>query len=210
MGFQNWVSLLNPDAYPSGSGAGTSLTLAASTQQASPTLNTGIDVAQVNPFGQYLGWRPNMLIRITARGLYTSTATTGTLTPLVRLNKGNPSTAAYTTVVSGAGITTPSAAITVQWWMHCLLRCTAIASSGNTVSGQGEFCIPNNATAPTMNVAAGSLASSVVLQSSMGTSGAETAAAIDTTLVQGIGFAVTGTAAQGTFQVTQWLVEALN
>jgi hypothetical protein len=211
MASQNWVSLLNPGIFASGPGA--SLTLAASTQVASPV--TGVanqDIAVIQAHGQYLGWQVGMLIRITARGFYTSTSTTGTLTYKLFYNKGNATAAAsQTAILTSAGITTPSSALTgFQWKLEALVRCTAIATSGNTVAAQGELIIGNNVTSPTMNVAAGSLVNDVALWVPMPNITGETATAVDTTQLAGLNLQVTGTAAQGTLQCTQWLVEAMD
>ncbi len=209
---QNWVSLLNPNTFASGPGP--LLTLAASTQVASPV--TGVanqDVAQVNASGQYQGWSDGLLIRVTARGFYTSSATTGTLTPLIRYNKGNSTVAAsQTTILASNGITTPSAIVTgMQWYLRALIRCTEVAVSAvNTVAGQGEFTFYILPGAPP------TLPASPVLMSTapgwsvaMPNASGEQVTQVDTTQIAGINLSFTGTAAQGTIQCTQWAVEAL-
>jgi hypothetical protein len=211
---QNWVSLLNPNAYASGAGA--AATLAASgTFVLSPQSGvTNQDVAVVQQAGAYQGWDDGLLIAITARGYYTSTTTTGTLTFQIRYNKGNSTAAASQTVLLATnGITTPTSVVTgMQWTLRALLRCTEIAVSGtNTVSAQGEL---------NFHVIAGSppaLPASPVLMSTapgisipMPNASGETATQVDTTQMAGINLGCTSTAAQGTVQLTQWLVEALD
>lgn len=212
MASQNWVSLLNPSTFSSGPGA--SLTLAASTQVASPV--TGVanqDVVAIQAAGQYLGWSDGLLIRVTARGFYTSTTTTGTLTFKIMYNKGNNTAiASQTTILTHSGITTPTSAVTgMQWELTAQLRCTAVATSGNTISGQGQlhfFIIPGSP--PTVPATPAVLSSGPGWAVALPNISGETATAVDTTQLAGINLSVTGTAAQGTLQCTQWLVEALD
>lgn len=212
MAGQSWVSLLNPGAYASGPGA--SLTLAASTQVASPV--TGVsnaDVAVVQAHGQYLGWQVGMLMRLTARGFYTSTTTTGTLTFKIMYNKGNNTAiASQTAILANSGITTPTSVVTgMQWELRALVRCTAIATSGNTVGAQGElnfWILPGSP--PTLPATPAVMSTAPGWGVGLPNISGETATAVDTTQMAGINLSVTGTAAQGTLQCTQWLVESMN
>lgn len=212
MASQSWVSLINAGAFATGPGA--TLTLAASTQVASPVTGaTNQDVAVVNGAGQPLGWYPGLVMKILARGYYTSSATTGTLTYKLMYNKANSTAiASQTAILATNGITTQGSVVTgMQWRFDALVRCTAIATSGNTVAAQGElqfFILAG--TPPTLP------ASPVLMSTAPGWSIAapnitgETATAVDTTQLAGINLSVTGTAAQGTLACTQWIVEALD
>jgi hypothetical protein len=199
MANQNWVSLLTPGA----PAAGAAFTVGASTATLSPVLGSAADTAQVNPPGQYLGWQASMLSRVTARGFVSTAATGGSLTFLLAARVGNAGST-YVTLASTAAITSPAAVNTgIQWKMEGLIRCTAVAASGNTVAAQGEISF-------------GVLAAQTLLTATaqvwvaMPNASGETASAVDTTQVQGLSLRCTGTAASGTVQCTQWLVEALN
>lgn len=211
MSSQSWVSLLNP-ASPQSSGAGTALNTAA-TATISPVtgLSTTADVAVVNAASQPLGWYPGLLIRVTARGYLTTTATSTTATLFLAANKGNTGT--FVTLASLPGITTGTTVLTgVQWKLEALIRCTAVAVSGNTVSTQGEFGLLGVSTTPAQEpnpvLFAGiqSLVSTIPMPPTSG----ETAAAVDTTQLNGISMRGTLAAANATVQLTQWLVEALD
>lgn len=204
MSDQNWVSLLSPQT-PHGSGAGTALSTAA-TATISPALGSGGDVAQVNPEGQFQGWDPGLLIRVTARGYLTTTASSTTATFLLASRVGNTGST-YVTLATTAGITTGTTVLTgLQWKLEALIRCTATATSGNTVSTQGELTVMNNVTAPSLNAAT----NGVLLVASMPNVTGETAAAVDTTQLQGLSLRATLAGANATIQLTQWLAEALD
>jgi hypothetical protein len=193
------VSLLTPGA----PAAGAAFTVGASTATLSPQTGSGADTAQVNPPGQYLGWQASQLIRVTARGFLTTIATAGSLAFAMAARVGNAG-ATYLPLATTAAIATTAAANTgIQWKMEGLIRCTAVAASGNTVAAQGEISF-------------GVLAAQTLLTATaqvwvaMPNASGETASAVDTTQVQGLSLRCTGTAASGTVQCTQWLVEALN
>jgi hypothetical protein len=116
-------------------------------------------------------------------------------------------------ILSPVGITTPATAITgIQWELEALVRCTAVATSGNTVSAQGKLnlgLIQQATPALPANPAALTGAAPGAFFAMPNASG-ETATAVDTTQLQGINLLATSTAAQGTLQLTQWLVEALD
>jgi hypothetical protein len=210
MASQSWVSLLNGGL--TSSGPGTTWTEAASTTAViSPqTSVANQDFAVAQAGGQPLGWYTGWLIRVTARGWITTNTTTGTLTVSLRANKNNATAPASNTVLATCvGITTGTTAITgIQYQLDALIRCTGVASSGNTVSTQGTLFLGNSG--------AGVPASPIALTASAGMTlpmpniSGETAAAVDTTQLQGIQLCATGTAASGTIACTQWLVEALN
>lgn len=209
MASQSWVSLLNGGL--TSSGPGTTWTEAASTAVISPqTSVSNQDYAVAQAGGQPLGWYTGWLIRVTARGWITTNTTTGTLTLSLRANKNNATAPASNTVLATAvGLTTGTTAITgIQWKVEALIRCTGVASSGNTVSTEGEFQIFNSGAAVPANPIA--LTGSAGLVLPLPNISGETAAAVDTTQPQGIQLCATGTAASGTIACTQWLVEALN
>lgn len=210
MANQQWVSLLNPGLTSTGPGA--LFTMATTTTAAlSPQTSTANqDYAVVQAGGQPYGWYPGMLIRVTGRGFLTVNSTTGTLTVSLRANKNNAVAAASNTVlVTAVGLTTGATPVTgIQWEIEALIRCTAVASSGNTVSAQGSWTIFNSGAAVPANPLA--LTGSTALDFPMPNISGETAAAVDTTQPQGIQVCATSTAASGSIQCTQWLVEALS
>lgn len=206
MASQSWVSLLNP-ASPQASGAGAALSSAA-TATISPIAGgtNASDVAQLQPAGQPYGWYPGLLIRVTAQGYITTTGTSTTATWLLASRVGNAGTT-FVTLATTAGIGTGTGSLTgVPWSLTGIIRCTSIATSGNTVSTQGQLEITHNTTAPTIGSTTNSVALSAYLPSTTG----ETAAAVDTTQLQGISLRATLAGANATIQLTQWLVEALD
>ncbi len=204
MANQSWVSLLNP-ASSQASGAGAVLNTA-TTATISPVTGGSADVAQVQPASQPYGWYAGLLVRITAQGYVTTTGTSTTATFLLASRVGN-SGSTYVTLATTAGIATGTGSLTgLQWELNAVIRCTGIASSGNTVSTQGLLTFPNNATAPSI----GATSNSVMLMASLPAASGETAAAVDTTQLQGISMRATLAGANATVQLTQWLVEALD
>jgi len=200
MSGQNWVSLLNPSS-PQSSGAGAALSTA-TTATLSPVTGIPSDPAQVYQEGAYQGWAPGLLIRYTARGYITTTATTCNVTFLLAANKTNAGSN-YVTLATTNAIATPAAANTgIQWKFEAVSRCTACATSGNTIATQGEISF-------------GALAAQTILTAtaqvwvSLPSASGETAAAVDTTQVQGLSLRGTLSGANATVQLTQWLVEAM-
>lgn len=214
MANQAWVSLINPGQVPTGPGV--TFTESATTVAISPqTSVTNQDYAVVQAGGQPLGWYPGMLIRVTARGFITTNATTGTLTISLRANKSNSTAAASNVVLATAnGLTTGATTVTgLQFKLEALCRCTGVASSGNTVSTQGEMWLGVVDTAtPALpaNPIAINTATGVGMFLGLPNASGETAAAVDTTVLQGIQLCATATAASGSIACTQWLVEALD
>jgi len=210
MASQAWVSLLNGGLASSGPGA-TWTEAASTTAVLSPqTSVTNQDYAVAQAGGQPLGWYPGWLIRVTARGWITTNTTTGTLTVSLRANKNNATAPASNTVLATCnGLTTGATAVTgIQYELHALIRCTNVASSGNTVSTQGTLFIGNSGAGVPANPIA--LTASAGMTLPMPNISGENPAAVDTTQLQGIQLCATGTAASGTIACTQWLVEALN
>lgn len=211
MANQSWVSLLNP-ASPQASGAGTALSTAA-TATVSPVTGSTADVAQVQPAGQPYGWYAGLLVRVTARGFLTTTATSTTFTPFLAARVGNAGST-WVTLATCGGITTGTTVLTgIPWKAEALIRCTSVASSGNTVSTQGEFGLQGLlasgaalAANPQVLTTGLSIGGSFPFPSASG----ETAAAVDTTQLQGLSMRATLAGANATVQLTHWLVEALD
>jgi len=208
MANQAWVSLIN-NTGSTGTGAGTLFTESASTVTLSPqTSVAGQDYAVVNAPGQYLGWTVGMIIRVVGQGFITTNTTTGTLTVFLRSNKNNAGST-FVTLATPVGITTGTTAITgIQFYVEAIIRCTAIASSGNTLSTQGCLSLGNSGAGVPANPIA--LTATPGMRLPMPNISGENAAAVDTTQSQGIQLAATATAASGSIQCTSWIVEALN
>ena len=204
MSNNEYFSLITP-ATPHGSGAGAVLNTA-TTATLSPVLGSGADVNQINFEGAFQGWEAGALYWWWAQGFITTTATSTTFTPFLAARVGNTG-ATYVTIATAAGITTGTTALTgLQWVSHGIIRCTAIATSGNTVAAQGRFEFPNNATAPTI----GAATNGVALVAPMPAASGEAVSAIDTTQIQGISFRGTLAGANATVQLTQWLLASMN
>lgn len=203
MAAQNWVSLLIPNTVQA-SGVGPALNTAA-TATLSPARGDGGDVAQVNAEGQYLGWSVPALIRITARGFITATATQTTYALSLNARVGNTGSTYIALTGAHATLQTGTTAITgIPWSLEALIRCTSVATSGNTLSSQAELRVgANPATAQTIGTATAGL--NFYMPSASG----ETNAAVDTTQIQGISLRCVQGTAGPTIQLTQWLAEAL-
>lgn len=204
MASQSWVSLIN-NATAQGTGAGAALSSAA-TATISPVTGAAsgiVDVAVVNGAGQPLGWYAGLIIRVLARGYVTTTSTSGTLAFALNTSKAGTYTAitgAHATLNTGTGAVTG-----VPWVLEAAIRCTAIATSGNTVAAQGEMRFsPTPSTSQTINTASAGV--NLFVPSASG----ETATAIDTTSPQGIALRCTQATSACTIQLTHWLVEALD
>lgn len=203
---QAWVNCITGGVHASG--AGTNLTTAA-TATISPC-QAGVltsDVAVIN--AAPIGWQVGTLIRVTARGFLTTTTTSTTATIFLAANKGNAGST-YVTLATPNGITTGTTAITgIPWELEATSRCTAVAPSGNTVSTQGKLTLGNQGAALAANPSA------LTATAGMGplflpNASGETAAAVDTTQVQGICCRATLAGATATVALTQWVVEVLD
>jgi hypothetical protein len=207
MASQGWESLLNPGIAPTGPGL--AYTMANSTAVISPQLSgSAADYALVNTAGQPQGWYVGLILQVTARGWITTNTTTGTLTIFLRANKSNAGST-FVTLATPVGLTTGATAITgIQFNVSAVIRCTAVAATGSTVSTQGEWNIFNSGAGVPANPIA--LTGSAGMTLPMPNISGETAASVDTTQPQGIQLCATATAASGTVACTQWLVEGLD
>lgn len=203
---QSWSGLLNVGT--AWSGAGTALNTA-TTATISPQPSSNYDFPIQNG-GLPYGWYAGMILRVTARGFITTTTSSGTLTFFLVANTTNGTGTTYTTLATTAGITTGTVALTgLQWHLSAAIRCTAVASSGSTLSTQGELRVINNATAPTLNAAA----NAVTLTATMPAASGETAAAVNTAGASppiGIALRCTQATSSCTVQLTQWLLEMMD
>lgn len=196
---QDWVSTFPQSDQPGFVGPGTALSTA-TTATISP-MPTGA-TADYNKYVAAQDWRVGQLIEVTARGFITTTATGTTATWFLATNIDNTGTT-YVTLATTAGIATLASAVTgLQWEMWATIRCTNVASSGNTLATQGSMKIATSA-APTMVTPSGLI---VGLPNASG----ETNAAVNTLRTQGIALRATLAAATATIQCTQWVLKTLN
>jgi hypothetical protein len=199
MAEQDWVAMFPQADQPAWTGAGTALATAA-TATISP-LPTGL-AADYNKFINGSDWTVGKLIEVTARGFITTTATGTTATFFLGTNIDNAGTT-YVTLATTAGITTLAAAVTgLQWEMWAIIRCLAVANSGNTLATQGSVKIATSLT-PTMVTPSGLIVG-------MPNASGETNAAVNTLRTQGIALRATLAAATATIQCTQWACKTLN
>ena len=198
---QAWTGVLNQGTF--WNGAGTVLntaTTAAVSPQAAATRDFPVQGG-----GQPYGWYVGQLIRVTARGFLTTTGSSGTLAWLLRANLNNLNST-LTTLATTAALTTGTGSLTtLQWKLEAFVRCTAIASSGSSVSTQGELTVQTNSTTPTLVTPP---VNQIVLP--MPNINGETAASVDTTQLQGIQLACTQVTSTCTVQLTEWVIEGLN
>lgn len=207
MANQSWVSLINA-GNPASTGAGAALSTATTAALSPQASVANQDVAVVNAAGSPLGWYPGMIMRVIAHGILTTTTTSTTATIFLRANKVNGGST-FVTLATAVGITTGTTAVTgINWVVEAIVRCTAVASSGNTVSTQGRLTMGNSGAALPANPIALTATPGMVLP--LPNSGGENAAAVDTTVFQGIQLAGTLAGANATLQCTNWIVEALD
>jgi hypothetical protein len=199
MADQDWVSLFPQGDQIPWSGPGTALSTAA-TATISP-LPSGV-TADFNKYINAADWRVGKIIRVTARGFITTTASAGTLTFFLGTNIDNAGTT-YVTLATTAAIATPASAITgLQWELTANSRVTAVASSGNTISTQGLFKCATTLT-PTIATASG-------ITAGMPNASGETAAAVNTLRTQGFALRCTQATSLCTVQCTHWFLELMN
>jgi len=206
---QTWAGLANWGT--AWTGAGTALSSAA-TATISPQPSANYDFPVQNG-GLYGGWYTGLILRVTARGFLTTTATAGTLIWLLAANTANGASATYTTLATTGSLTTTTSVFTgIQWRLEAFIRCTGVASSGNTVSTQGELTIGSNATAPTLATTTNGLALWLPMPAVSG----ETAVALNTAfggtggVPLGLALRCTQATSACTVQLTQWVIEALD
>lgn len=186
MASQAWVSLLN-NATTYQTSSGTALNTA-TTATISPQAAGSKDFTLPANF-----FYPGCTLRIWAQGLLTTTGTSTTLTVLL-------ATSTPTTLATTAGMATGTGSLTgLPWELHAYIVCTAIGSSGNTLTTQGTLKFATS-TAPAIGTANCTIAG---LPSASG----GTAAAIDTTSAQGICLRATLAGANATIQCTNWDIE---
>jgi hypothetical protein len=129
MASQSWMNLLNAGV-PWQTTAGTVLNTAASATISPQVATTQDFVLPGQPNG--LQWYPGMVLRIIARGTLASGGTTSTLTVFL---------------ACGASGTLGTGSITAQpWKLEAHVGCTAIGTSGNTLSTEGELIFGDTAT----------------------------------------------------------------
>lgn len=196
MPFQGWAQLLNSGA-PWQTTQGTALSTA-TTATISPQATSAKDYAVATTY-----LYPGAVLRVTARGFLTTTTTSTTAT--IFLTAG----ATPTTLATPVGITTGTTAITgIQWLWESISRVTAIASSGNTISTQGELKLGNSGAGVPANPIALTVTPGMTLPAP-NVSG-ETAAAVDTTTAMALMLRGTLAGANATIQCTQFLIEHLD
>lgn len=199
MADQDWVSGFPQSDQIPFSGPGTALSTA-TTATISP-IPTG-QTADYNKPMNGSDWRVGKNIRVWARGFITTTATATTATFFLATNIDNTGTT-YVTLATTAAIATPASALTgLPWSLLATIRCTAVATSGNTLATQGvmEF----------QTTAAPSLATSSGIVAGMPNASGETNAAVNTMRTQGIALRATLAGANATIQCTQWFLELAN
>jgi hypothetical protein len=137
MPLQTWAQLLNAGV-PWQSQAGATLATSATTATISPQAAGSQDfIMPGQPNGTQ--WYPGMAILIRAGGVLSAGATTSNLT--VFLAAGVSGTLGTTLTTTGA-LTLGTTATNVGWSMEAVLRCTAVGSSGNTLSCGGTLELP--------------------------------------------------------------------
>lgn len=201
MASQAWNSLINT-ASVQGTGAGAVLNTA-TTATISPVTGSGADVAQVLGVSEPDGWYPGMLLRVWAYGSTTLSPGGTTLTFSLASRAGNTG-GSYVTLASTAGIT--SGAITgtgFQWKLTAVIRCIAVATSGNTLATFGEM--PFYLGGGSSYAGAGNTETAFLTAAG----GGESLAAVDTTQLQGISLRCTLSSANASVQLAQWLVEGI-
>lgn len=193
MPVQYWVSLLDAST-PWQNNNGTALN-SATTATISPQAANATDFTLPANY-----FYPGLTLRVWAQGFITTTGTSTTLTVFLAANKAG----AYTTLATSVGMATGVGTLTgLPWALRGFITCTAIGSSGNTLSTEAIMEIATSTAAPTIGTTAN--CTLVGLPSASGA----TATAIDTTSAQGLALRATLAGANATIQCTNWDIEAL-
>lgn len=150
MAKQTWFNLLN-EGIPWQTTPGAVLNTAA-TATISPQAPTGQDfVLPGQPSG--LQWYPGMVLRLKARGTITSGGVASNLTVFPAIGvSGTLATTLSTTAAIALGTGSLSA---LAWAMEANVECTAIGSTGNTLSTEGELVIGTTSASPALATANG-------------------------------------------------------
>jgi len=193
MPVQYWVSLLNAGA-PWQTNAGT-LINTATTATISPQSGGSNDFTLPPNY-----FYPGITLRVEAGGFVTTTGTQTTATFLLACNKSG----SYTTIATSGGLLTGTGSLTgLPWQLQGFINCTAVGSSGNTLSAQLQMVLATTVASQTIPTA------NTITLGLPNASGA-TATAIDTTSAQGIALRATLAGANATIQCTQFTIEALS
>jgi hypothetical protein len=186
---QYWTSLLNPNA-PWQTASGTALATAA-TATISPegAGGTGDDP-------QILTWWQGLVIRVTARGVYTSSATATNLTfALWAAASGTAASGGVSLATTGA-LPITTTALTGLWWkLEALIQCRAVAQGTATASLYTAGEIQLQTATPTAGVA------NLTVWPMPAASG-PTAASADTTIAHTLGLVATLSQVTGSPSVT--------
>jgi hypothetical protein len=150
MALQTWVNLLNAGP-PWQTTAGTALSTA-TTATISPQAPGPQDfVLPGQPGGTQ--WYPGMTLRVKARGTITSGGTASNLTVLLACGvSGTLATTLSTTAAIALGTGSLTA---LAWKLEANVECTAIGSTGNTLSTEGELLIGITSASPALATANG-------------------------------------------------------
>jgi hypothetical protein len=188
MPVQFWESLVNVPA-PWQTNSGT-------------TLNSGTSETVISPSSPDFTfpanyWYPGLVMRLTARGIFTvgSTATNFTFT----LRAGTSGSLTSGTSLATTGALAATTSLTNQYWeAGAVIQCRATGSSGNTFYTHGQVRIQTSATAEQVWP--------------MPATNGPTAAAVDTTAAKAIGLTATLSQNTGTPAITctQFLIEICN
>jgi hypothetical protein len=184
MPYQSWESLLNAGA-PWQTTAGTVLNTA-TTATISPQAAGSKDYTLPANW-----WYPGAVIKVTARGILSSGGTGSNLTVLLAAG------VAPVTLSTGPAIALGTGTVTnMPWRLTANIQCTAIGSTGNTLTTQGELMFETSITPAfgTSNVTIAPLPS--------------TAAALDTTVAMALNLRATLSAAFGAITCQQFLLES--
>lgn len=191
MASQGWVSLLDSaTTYQANNGT---LLNTATTATISPQAAGSKDFTLPANF-----FYPGCTLRISAQGFVTTTGTQTTLTVLL-------ATSTPTTLATTSGILTGTGSLTgLPWRLDAFITCTAIGSSGNTLTTQGVLFLAASTATPTIPT------TNNCMMIGLPAASGGTAAAIDTTSAQGICLRATLAGANASIQCTNWDIEWMN
>ena len=196
---QQWAGMLN-GLPPWQTTNGTALNTA-TTATISPQIATGKDFAVPANY-----FYPGKTLRVWARGYFTTTATTSNFTVFLGTQINN-SGGTYVTLATTAAIASGATAATgLPWWLAAYITCTAVGSSGNTLTTQGSLFAQSTAAQPSLSGGTSNLLH-FGLPAAQNTA---TAAAVDTTSPQGIALRCTSSVAGPTIQCLNFDIEEWN
>jgi len=201
--YQQWAAMLN-GAPPWQVISGASLTAASTSATVSPqqpwtAAGTGADFTIPANF-----WYVGMTLRMYAAGYVTTTATSCNWTVQIAADKTD-SHSTFVVMANSVAIATGTTVGTgLPWWLTGFITCTAVGSTGSTMSTQARLFVQSTQSQPSLS------GTSNILHYGLPSASGSTSSAVDTTSAQAIVLRSFLSGANATIQCTGFDLELWN